>query len=177
MQTTHNAFKSVPILIVRDGPVSEADSKLYITTRDANSTGNLYPIDLRHWISQATGDSPQNVELQEGINNNNSVLKIEINYADSELVTATRVSIETHRAPNSTRVYAGDLSDAFENMGVTLKANLKELVDDKRFFICYYPPASGTAGNFKFKHLYCGTFKAVLSEPINDIMYLSLIHI
>ena len=171
LQKIHNAFNSVPILIVRNSAVLEAEKKLIISMSDADSTQNLPPIDLRNWIIQPTGASPQNVELLEGINNNNSALKIEINYDDSGLVTATRISIETHRAANSRRVYAGELSDAFENMGVTLKTKLKELVGNNRFFICYYPPASGTAAYFKFKHLYCGTFKAVLSEPINDIMY------
>ncbi len=59
-------------------------------------------------------------------------------------------------------------------MEVTLKKNLKIIVDDdKRFFICYYPPdlSPSDGCKFKFKYLECGTLKEVLSDSIDDIMY------
>ena len=173
LQECHNAFNSVPIFIAKEGDVLDHESKLYISKSKIDKLDGI--IDLSDWITQATGSSPRTVDIEEDINDGNSVLKIVINYdAVTKRVTAS-VSIEPRKAfTGKRRVYSEKLLDAYENLEVTLKKNLKKIVDDdKRFFICYYPPdlSSGVDGNFRLKHLECGTLKEVLSEPIDGIMY------
>ena len=168
LQECHNVLNSVPIFIAKDGDVTDVESKLYISKSEIDKLDRT--IDLSHW---APGSLPLTVEIVEDINDGNSVLKIEIRCNDSTKRVNALVSIEPHKNfTGKLRIYAEKLLDAFENMEVTLKKKLEELVD-KRFFICYYPPdlSLSVGCKFKFKYLECGTLKEVLSDSIDDIMY------
>jgi hypothetical protein len=181
LQECHNAFNSVPIFIAKYGDLSDNDSKLLISMAEANSTENLRTIDLRSWIFPPWSSNNNTVVIEEYIvtgrtaRDGRAVLKITIQ-CDANLLVTASLEIITFNGyvPSNRRVYAGNLLDSYENLEVTLKENLKKAVDDKRFFISYYPPRNElytAEANFKFKHLYCGTFKEVLSDRINAIMY------
>ena len=173
LQECHNAFNSVPIICVKYDNESPGESKLFISIKEANNIQKLHSINLGTWTTQSHNNNYNKVTIEESIGKNSDVvLSMEINYDYLGLVTASVEIINDEVSKNRiSRVFARNILDAYEYLEVTLNTNLKKIVEDKRFFICYYPPKKSSESIFKLKYLLCGTFKEIISEPITDSMY------